>query len=172
MAAFQISRKVDYALRALLYLAEVGDQNGCTLGDIAKKTAVSPQFLAKIVELLAHRGIVRSRRGPRGGYVLTRPAAEVSFNDVIEAVEGPIALNTCVEGHDDCALLRSCGMIAVWQVAQQRLVEVFARTTLADVCRGGCARGDVSSLGTAARGGYADRAELVSTSGPLVSQRS
>jgi Rrf2 family protein len=168
MAAFQISRKVDYALRALLYLAEAGDQNGCTLGDIARKTAVSPQFLAKIVELLAHRGIVRSRRGPRGGYVLARPAAEVSFNDVIEAVEGPITLNTCVEGHDDCALLRSCGMIAVWQEAQQRLVEVFARTTLADVCRGCRARGDVPLAGETTRGGLAGGAERVAALRPLV----
>jgi len=135
MAALQISRKVDYALRALLHLAEV-EPRGCTLGDIATRTAVSPHFLAKIVELLAHRGILRSRRGARGGYVLARPADEVSFNDVIEAVDGPISLNTCVGGDDDCALLPSCGMQAVWEEAQQRLLDVFTRTTLADVCRG------------------------------------
>jgi Rrf2 family protein len=135
MAALQISRKVDYALRAVLHLAEIGP-HGCTLGDMAARTAVSPHFLAKIVEVLAHRGILRSRRGARGGYVLARPADEVSFNDVIEAVDGPISLNTCVGGDDDCAMLPGCGMMAVWEEAQQRLVDVFTRTTLADVCRG------------------------------------
>lgn len=133
MAALQISRKVDYALRALIYLARNDGRQGCTLGSIAADIAVSPQFLAKIVEELAHRQLVRSRRGARGGYVLARPAQEISFNDVIEAVEGPIALNACLDGLGDCTLLPACGMMPVWLEAQRRLVDVFARTTIADV---------------------------------------
>jgi Rrf2 family protein len=142
MAAFQISRKVDYALRALIYLARHGGESACTLGTIAADIDVSPQFLAKIVEELGHRGLVRSRRGSRGGYVLGRAAAAITFNDVIEAVEGPIALNICLDGQGDCTLLGACGMQPVWQEAQRRLVDVFAQTTLADVgaaCQGGCA---------------------------------
>jgi Rrf2 family protein len=144
MAAFQISRKVDYALRALIYLARHGGEPACTLGTIAAGIDVSPQFLAKIVEELGHRGLVRSRRGSRGGYALGRAAAEITFNDVIEAVEGPIALNICLDGQGDCTLLGACGMQPVWQEAQRRLVDVFAQTTLADVgaaCQGGCASG-------------------------------
>jgi len=140
MAALQISRKVDYALRALIYLARHDGERACTLGTIATDIDVSPQFLAKIVEELSHRGLVRSRRGARGGYVLGRAAAEISFNDVIEAVEGPIALNICLDGQGDCTLLGTCGMLPVWQEAQRRLVDIFAHTTLADVgtpCRGG-----------------------------------
>ena len=140
MAALQISRKVDYALRALIYLARHDGERTPTLGTIAADIDVSPQFLAKIVEELAHRGLVRSRRGARGGYVLGRSAAEISFNDVIEAVEGPIALNICLDGQGDCTLLGACGMQPVWQEAQRRLVDIFAHTTLADVgtpCRGG-----------------------------------
>ncbi len=146
MAAFQISRKVDYALRALIYLARHGGEPACTLGTIAADIDVSRQFLAKIVEELAHRGLVRSRRGARGGYVLGRAAADITFNDVIEAVEGPIALNICLDGQGDCTLLGACGMQPVWQEAQRRLVDVFAQTTLADVgtpCPGGCAPGGV-----------------------------
>jgi Rrf2 family protein len=144
MAAFQISRKVDYALRALIYLARHDGDRACPLGTIAADIDVSPQFLAKIIEELAHRGLVHSRRGPRGGYVLGRPAPEISFNDVIEAVEGPIALNICLDGQGDCTLLGACGMQPVWQEAQRRLVDLFAQTTLADVgapCQGACASG-------------------------------
>ena len=133
MAALQISRKVDYALRALIYLARQAEPPAATLGQIAAQIAVSPQFLAKIVEELVHRGLVRSRRGPRGGYMLARSPGEISFNDVIEAVEGSIALNSCLDGHGDCVLLPTCGMMPVWQEAQRRLVEVFSETTLADV---------------------------------------
>jgi Rrf2 family protein len=158
MAAFQISRKVDYALRALIYLARHDGERACALGTIAADIDVSPQFLAKIVEELGHRGLVRSRRGARGGYVLGRAAAEITFNDVIEAVEGPIALNVCLDGQSDCTLLGACGMQPVWQEAQRRLVDVFAQTTLADVgtpCQGGCAAGGMrpEARATFGRGG-------------------
>ena len=133
MAALQISRKVDYALRALVHLAGQDKDRGCTLRDMATHTAVSPQFLAKIVEDLAHRGIVRSRRGPRGGYVVGRPLADVSVYDVMEAVEGPITLNKCLGGYDECSQNSHCQMTAVWRKAQDRLIEVLASTTLADI---------------------------------------
>lgn len=133
MATLQISRKMDYALRALAYLAGRNGAQGCTLGDIATHTAVSSQFLAKIIEQLSKRGLVRSRRGPRGGYVLARQPAEVSVNDVIEAVEGPIMLNTCTTGQSDCVLLPGCEITTVWKEAQKRLIEVLSQTTLADV---------------------------------------
>ena len=156
MAAFQISRKVDYALRALIYLARHDGERACTLGVIAADIDVSPQFLAKIVEELGHRGLVRSRRGARGGYVLGRAASAISFNDVIEAVEGPIALNACLDGQGDCTLLGACGMQPVWHEAQRRLVDVFAHTTLADVgvaCQGACATGPVRAEAAAVVGG-------------------
>jgi Rrf2 family protein len=159
MAALQISRKVDYALRALIHLARHDGERACTLGAIAAQIAVSPQFLAKIVEELVHRGLIRSRRGPKGGYVLGRSAAEISFNDVIEAVEGPITLNSCLDGHGDCTLLGSCGMQPVWQEAQRRLVEVFARTTLADM--GTACRGAAPTVGAAAGLPVGDRARTV-----------
>lgn len=136
MPALQISRKMDYALRALTYLAGRNGTKGCTLNDIAAHTAVSSQFLAKIIEQLAQRGLVRSRRGPGGGYVLARQPSEVSVNDVIEAVEGPVTLNACTGAEVDCALLPACGMTSFWQHAQERLIEVFSQTTLADVQMG------------------------------------
>ena len=146
MPALQISRKMDYALRALTYLAGRNGVHGCTLNDIAAHTAVSSQFLAKIIEQLAQRGLVRSRRGPGGGYVLARHPSEVSVNDVIEAVEGPVTLNACTGGEVDCALLPACGMTSLWQEAQKRLVEVFSRTTLADVQMGPRQAGNALSI--------------------------
>jgi len=135
MAALQISRKVDYALRAVVHLAGQDGDRGCTLVDIAAHVDVSPQFLAKIVEQLAHRGLVRSRRGPNGGYVIGRPLTEVSIYDVMDAVEGPIALNKCLVGSDECSRHPNCGMTSVWKEAQDRLVDVLANTTLADIQR-------------------------------------
>lgn len=173
MPALQISRKMDYALRALAYLAGRQGAQGCTLSDIASHTAVSSQFLAKIIEQLAQRGLVRSRRGPRGGYSLARHPAEVSVHEVIEAVEGPIMLNTCAGGDSDCVLLPNCEMTSFWREAQKRLVDVFSRTTLADVRMRPDSTGDrpspVSRPPAASRPSVASRPSTVSR--PLAADR-
>ena len=137
MAIMQVSRKIDYALRAVIHLAnEDGSERACSVAEIADREQVPRQFLEKIVQELIHGGLVRSRRGPHGGYVLARPAEQLTFRDVIEAVEGPISLNVCTSEHADCSLLGTCGMERVWREGQRRVMELFEKTTIASVRRG------------------------------------
>lgn len=134
MAFLQVSRKVDYALRAIIHLAnEEALERACTVSEIAERERIPRQFLEKIVQQLIQRGLVRSRRGPHGGYVLGRSAEQVTFRDVIEAVEGPISLNVCVGEHPDCFLLGACGMNRIWREGQRRVMDLFENTTIADV---------------------------------------
>jgi Rrf2 family protein len=134
MAFLQVSRKVDYALRAVIHLAnEETIERACTVSEIAERERIPRQFLEKIVQQLIQRGLVRSRRGPHGGYVLGRSAEQVTFRDVIEAVEGPISLNVCVGEHADCFLLGACGMNRIWREGQRRVMDLFETTTIADV---------------------------------------
>lgn len=134
MSIMQVSRKADYALRAVIHLAnEETRERACSVAEIAARERIPRQFLEKIVRDLIHKGLVRSRRGPHGGYVLGRPADRVTFRDVIEAVEGPISLNVCVGEHADCSLLGACGMNRVWVEGQRRMMELFDTTTIADV---------------------------------------
>ena len=100
---------------------------------IAAREQIPRQFLEKIVQELIHKGLVRSRRGPHGGYVLARSADQVTFKEVIEAVEGPISLNVCVGEHPDCFLIGTCGMQRIWQEGQRRVLELFEKTTIASV---------------------------------------
>lgn len=134
MAFLQVSRKVDYALRAMIHLANQ-DARGraCTVAEIAGRERIPRQFLEKIVQQLIHKGLVRSRRGPHGGYVLGRSPDQTTFRDVIEAVEGPISLNVCVGEHPDCFLLGACGMNRVWAEGQRRVMDLFENTTIASV---------------------------------------
>jgi Rrf2 family protein len=138
MPILQVSRKIDYALRAVIHLAseESGDR-ACSLTEIAARERVPRQFLVKIIQDLVHKGLVRSQRGPRGGYVLARAAEDVTFRDVIEAVEGPISLNACTGEHADCSLVGACGMERVWREGQRRVIDLFDKTTIADVRRPG-----------------------------------
>jgi Rrf2 family protein len=136
MPILQVSRKIDYALRAVIHLASEDDgDRACSVSEIATRERIPRQFLVKIIQELIHEGLVRSRRGPRGGYVLARPAKDVTFRQVIEAVEGPISLNACTGEHADCFLLGLCGMERVWREGQRRVMELFENTTIADVRR-------------------------------------
>lgn len=134
MAFLQVSRRVDYALRAVIHLASEQEAGGVsTIARIAAEERLPRQFLEKIFQQLIRSGLVRSRRGPHGGYELGRAAEETTFRDVIEAVEGPIALNVCVGEHPDCSLIGACGMNRVWAEGQRRVMDLFERTTIASV---------------------------------------
>ena len=91
------------------------------------------EFMAKILKVLAARGLVRSARGAHGGYQLARPARDISFLEVIEAVEGPVQLNVCLDHKDRCDVSSSCTMYEIWKAGQDRMLEVYRRTTLAEL---------------------------------------
>jgi Rrf2 family protein len=130
MSVMQVSRRVDYALRAAIFLSH---DSPATLGEIAEHQAIPKKFLEKIVQDLARAGLLKSKRGPDGGYALSRNASDITFKDIIEAVDGPIFLNTCLAETFDCALTPSCGMLPVWQEGQRRVVGLFESTSLADL---------------------------------------
>lgn len=129
----QISRKIDYALRAMIHLAALPDDRVASLQDLASTLHIPREFLAKILKLLAARGLVRSARGSHGGYQLARPAGEISFLEVIEATEGPVQLNVCLDDKDRCDVSASCTMYHVWKSGQERMLEVYRGTTLAEL---------------------------------------
>ncbi|HYC24053.1 MAG TPA: Rrf2 family transcriptional regulator [Candidatus Bathyarchaeia archaeon] len=133
MSVMQVSRKVDYALRAMIHLAGRSSGRAASVAEISTIEAVPKKFLEKIIQELIHAGLVVSRRGAHGGYALAREADKISFKDVIEAVEGPITLNVCVGDLSHCAVSSSCGMHHIWSEGQRRLIELFAATKLTDL---------------------------------------
>jgi Rrf2 family protein len=85
----RLSARVDYALRAAAELA-VGGERPVTAVQLAEAQQIPPKFLENILSQLRRSGLVRSQRGPEGGYWLARPAAEISLADVIRAIDGPL----------------------------------------------------------------------------------
>ncbi len=133
-----VSRKIDYALRAMIYLASVDPTVLTPFREIARQMGLPEDFLAKILKTLADGGLVRSARGQGGGYQLAKEPREISFLDVIEAVEGPVKLNVCVDeddpsAHDGCKVAAGCTMTAVWKAGQERMLDVYRSTTLAEL---------------------------------------
>lgn len=128
----QISRRIEYGLRAMIYLASLPLESITPFREIARRMDVPQDFLAKILKTLAQKELVRSTRGARGGYSLARHGSKISMLDVIEAVEGPVKVNVCQdqEDHDACGLSRSCTMYGVWKLGQERMLEVYRAATL------------------------------------------
>ncbi len=126
--------KADYAVRAAVELAAVGDM--ITADQIAQAQGIPVNFLENILRDLRRAGIVESRRGQAGGYLLARPAEEISIADVIRAVEGPLAnvrgiSPDALEYQGSSAKLRD-----VWVALRASVRSVLEQVTLADVARG------------------------------------
>jgi Rrf2 family protein len=129
----QVSRKVDYALRAMIHLASLPEGGREPLHEIAQKNDIPKDFLAKIVKTLADGGLVTALRGPHGGVAIARSPGSISFLEVIEAVEGPVVLNLCLDEQQGCAHSNSCTMLHVWRAGQERMLDVYRSTSLADL---------------------------------------
>jgi Rrf2 family protein len=129
----QISRKIDYGLRAMIHLAGLPVGKIASLQDLSTTLHIPREFLAKILKVLSAGALVRSSRGAHGGYQLARPARDISFLEVIEAVEGPVQLNVCLDHKDRCDVSAGCTMYQVWKVGQDRMLEVYKRTSLAQL---------------------------------------
>ena len=126
----QISRKIEYGLRAMTFLASLETGEMVPQAEIARRMSIPPQFASKILKILVQKKLVRSTRGAHGGYALAKAAREVSFLDVIEAVEGPVVVNVCQDSHDACKVSSACTMYSVWKWGQQRMLDVYRSVTL------------------------------------------
>ena len=122
--------KAEYGVRLLVQLGMLGGGQPVSLKAIAEAESLPLAYLERIAALLKKAGLVEATRGAHGGYQLSRPAREISFLDVIEAVEGPVVVNVCQDGHDACKVSRSCTMYGVWKLGQQRMLEVYRAATL------------------------------------------
>jgi Rrf2 family protein len=138
MGLMQIPRRVDYGLRAVIYLSEQQPGKCSSIAEIAKHQDVPRKFLEKIIQDLVRQGLIKSKRGSAGGYMLARSAEEISFCDVIEAIEGPIAVNACMDHASGCDLIPRCTMIGVWSEVQRSVTEVLSRTTIAALRQPAC----------------------------------
>ena len=129
----QITRQADYAMRAVAYLANLGPQQRAATSQIAEDQQIPPSFLAKIVSQLSVAGLLHTSRGARGGVSLARSPGEISFLEVVEAIDGPILLNECVVDSSACTFGETCSLRPVFCEAQADLVNRLESTSFLTV---------------------------------------
>lgn len=132
---FRVTKLGEYGIRGILHLAESNGNSDkpSLLKDIAKAEDIPEKFLAKIFQNLARSGIVTSKRGSRGGFVLAKPKEEVTLLEVLEILEGPIFLNVCLIRKGYCPRDETCSVHPVWCEAQEALKGVLGKYTLEDL---------------------------------------
>src|ERR1700722_4887928 len=131
-----LTQKARYAFHALLVLAQHEGEEPMMIADIADDAGVPRKFLEQILLGLKKRGIVRSVRGRQGGYMLGRPAQDITFADIIRETDGPLALSPCVSSTayhkcDDCADEETCAIRKVLLAARDATAAVLESRTLA-----------------------------------------
>lgn len=118
----QITRQADYAVRAIHYLAGMENGDRATTKNIAEAQDIPPSFLAKIIAQLTVVGLLETTRGVRGGVSLARDPHEISLLEVVEAIDGPVMVNACVQDHYNCSI-EDCPVRTIWCEVQTELIQ-------------------------------------------------
>ncbi len=132
----KVSTRGDYASRALLSLALHTDESGPTsVRDIAERTSLPQPYLEQILLALKGAGIVRSKRGVGGGYILAREPAQITLGEIVSAVDGPIAVGDFGAPHQDgaCDHEGQCVLLSVWAGISSQMRAHLDSFTLADI---------------------------------------
>ncbi len=129
----QLTMTGEYAIRTMVHLAGLQAGNIAQISEISRKWEIPETFLRKIVAKLARSGLVESHRGIGGGLTLARPAEDITLLQIVEEMEGPMALNRCLVDSHVCTRSHTCVVHGVWAEAQGMLRDFLASRTLADV---------------------------------------
>jgi Rrf2 family protein len=124
----QITRQADYAIRAVLHVSKLGQNQLVSTSQIAEAQHIPPSFLAKIISQLSLAGVLQTARGARGGVTLAKPPTQITLLEVVEAIDGPILLNQCVNDEHACNFGQECPLQPVWCNAQSELVQRLSET--------------------------------------------
>jgi Rrf2 family protein len=106
----KLTKKADYGLMAMKHLAELSPVRSCSAKDVADAYGIPPEALAKILQRLAKAGFLQSQHGTNGGYTLARPAHTISAFEVIQAIDGPLFITSCVTVRGECGQSDRCNI--------------------------------------------------------------
>jgi Rrf2 family transcriptional regulator, iron-sulfur cluster assembly transcription factor len=131
-----LSTKGRYAVMAIVEVARQGDAKPLSLSDISSRLELSLAYLEQLFMKLRRKGLVRSVRGPGGGYVLGREAGAISIAEVMAAVDEPVRMTRCETIGDGCVASRRCSTHYLWDALGVHIEQFLATASLADVLHG------------------------------------
>jgi len=129
------SRSAEYAIRAFVHLTAVPEGKYAMVKNVAEEEGIPAHFLAKILQQLARKGLLRSSKGPTGGFALKMDPNEIRLLDIVEALDGLGPYQQCAVGLAECNDEMPCGAHDNWKALRSRIMEYLGRNTIADMAR-------------------------------------
>src|SRR4051794_29940079 len=129
------SRSAEYAIRAFVHLAQVPEDRFAMVKNIAEQENIPAHFLAKILQQLARKGLLRSSKGPTGGFALKGDPADVRLIDIVEALDGLAPYEQCVAGLPECNDRMICPLHDSWKALRSRIMDYLEGNTIADLAK-------------------------------------
>ena len=133
--SMQLTRAADYAVRVMIHLATLPEEERALLPTLALATGAPSSFLSKVLQTLARSGLIASRRGQLGGFEILTRGRRASIREVIEAIDGPICLNVCLQHGKSCSRKSWGPAHLVWAQAQAAMLQVLGSAIVADLAR-------------------------------------
>ncbi len=137
----KLSRKVEYAVLALLDMDRTGNGGLLRAREIAERNGLPPELLSRILHRMARCGLVESVQGAKGGFRLNRPLRAIALSDVVECVDGPLQLTCCTSDPAACRQSRNCGIRRPVMKVQRDITEYMRKLSLAAFRSSGAANG-------------------------------
>ncbi len=131
----QITREGDYGIRSVLYLSRQPFKKVSFVNEISEEYKIPRSFLAKILQKLVKAKIVRSYRGVKGGFSLAKQARDITALDVLEAIEGRLAINLCLIDKKKCNFSKHCPTYFLWSNVQSKVADTLKKTNFEDLAR-------------------------------------
>ncbi len=129
------SRSTEYAIRALIPLSKAPEGKYTMVKAIAEQEQIPTHFLAKILQQLARKGLLRSSKGPMGGFSLRVPAEEIRLLDLVEALEGIRTPHLCIGGFGNCTEDQQCSMHEGWAQLHESILDFLKEQTIANLAK-------------------------------------
>ena len=130
----RLSKKADYALIALSYMAAPGQRPVVSAREMAERHDLPLELLAKVLQRLVQRGLLSSVQGINGGYKLARPAEQLNVAEVVEAIDGPLKLTACADTIDDsCSQYSKCNIRDPLHRIRERIASALTACTIAEL---------------------------------------
>jgi len=129
----KLSTRTRYAVRAIIELAQNGNNKPLQLKIIAERQDISVKYLEQLMAVLRTSGFVRSVRGSKGGYVLAKAPDQIRLNEVVHQLEGPVTTVECVEDEDCCTRSADCAARYLWVQVEHAIEKVLQSVTLQDL---------------------------------------
>jgi Rrf2 family protein len=130
---FRLTNQGEYAIRLMVYLASRRKHQRISAKEIAEAQDIPHRFLRNIVSQFAKQGFISAYKGKGGGLELASGAENLSLLEIIEAVEGPIYLNVCMQGQEICQYQGECAVHGVWHQAQDAIQDILGQQRLKDL---------------------------------------